>query len=59
MSSAGMLLYKSNESGFNRAPRSTTSSPEIILFTATSTFLPLIVYYNTENHTITHKASNI
>ena len=44
--SSGMLAYCSRQSGLARAPRCGTSSPMMVRRTATSTFLPLIVYCN-------------
>ena len=43
-----MVLNCSSDAGFAMAPLGTTVSPEMIFFTATSTFFPLIVYYTTE-----------
>lgn len=43
--SSGMSRYRSRLSGFEKAPRCSTGLPAIIRFTATSTFLPLRVYY--------------
>lgn len=42
--SSGMSRYRSRVSGLEKAPRCSTVFPAITCFTATSTFLPLIVY---------------
>lgn len=41
-----MFSYRSRDSGLLNAARCATGSPAIVSLTATSTFLPLIVYYN-------------
>lgn len=46
--SSGIFWYRSKVSGFEKAPRCSTSFPAIICFTATSTFFPFIVYWKTK-----------
>lgn len=43
-----MFLYRSREAGLEKAPLCATSRPAITCFTATSTFLPLMVYCGRE-----------